>query len=154
MEFANLITELTRAAVQGDGRAVRACFTPDGIYHDCFYGAFEGDAIIDMIEGHFHRDACNFIWDIHDPVTDGQTGYARYVFSYESRLPQATGRRAGFEGVSICKLRDGRIASYREVANSLVGLHLLGFAPERLARLAGREAEAFFSRPEVAHHRA
>ncbi len=153
MSFATLITDMTRAAVAGDGRAARACFTPDGVYHDCLYGAFQGDAIIHMIEGYFHRDAANFRWDLHDPVSDGRLGYVRYVFSFESKLPESVGRRGGFEGVSICELQDGKFASYREVANSLVGLQALGFAPERLAKLAAREAAAFFARPEAERHR-
>ncbi|MGD9603423.1 MAG: nuclear transport factor 2 family protein [Gammaproteobacteria bacterium] len=153
MDFPTLIRTMTAAAVRGDGRAVRACFTPDGVYHDCFYGAFAGDRIVEMIEDCFHRDACNFVWDIHDPIANEHLGYARYVFSYESRLPQAAGRRAGFEGVAVCALRDGLIASYHEVANSLVGLQALGFAPDRLAKLAARESQAFFARTEAAHHR-
>lgn len=153
MDFATLISNLSRAAVRGDGQAARACFTPEGIYHDCFYGAFQGDAIVDLIEHYFHRDGCNFIWDIHHPIADDRLGYARYTFSYESKLPQAAGKRAGFEGVSICELREGKLVSYREVANSLVSLQVLGFAPEHIAKLAAREAAAFFARPEVAHHR-
>jgi hypothetical protein len=153
MDFPELLQTMTAAAVRGDGAAVRACFVPDGVYDDCFYGAFHGDAIVDMIEGFFHRDAGNFRWDLHGPVSDGRTGYARYVFSYESRLPEAAGRRAGFEGVAICTLRDGLIERYHEVANSLVGLHALGFAPERLARRAARESTAFFAREEAREHR-
>ncbi len=152
MSFATLIATMTQAACRGDGAAVAACFTPDGVYHDCFYGAFEGPAIARMIEDFFHRDARDFRWDLHDLVDDGRTGYARYVFSYESRLPAAAGRRALFEGVSICRLRDGRIESYREVANSAVGLHALGFAPERIAKLLGREARELAARPESAGH--
>lgn len=154
MEFAELIQSMTAAAVRGDGAAVRACFTPEGVYDDCFYGAFKGDAIIGMIEGLFHRDACRFRWDLHDPVSDGKMGYARYVFSYESRLPEAAGLRAGFEGVAICELREGLIHRYHEVANSLVGLHALGFPPERLAKRAARESAAFFARAEAREHRA
>lgn len=152
-DFPALIRRMTQAAVRGDGRAVRACFTPDGVYHDCFYGAFRGDAIISMIEDCFHRDAREFRWDIHAPLSDGVTGYARYVFSYESRLPGAEGRRAGFEGMAVCTLREGLIESYREIANSLVALQALGFAPDRLARLAARESAAFFASPEASAHR-
>jgi SnoaL-like domain len=152
MDFTALLTQLTQAAVRGDGAAARALFTADGIYHDCLYGSFQGDAIVGMIEQYFHRDATKFIWDLHDPVSDGRIGYARYVFSFESKLPDSLGKRAGFEGVSICELRDGKLASYREVANSLVGQQALGFVPERLARLAARESAAFFARAETAHH--
>lgn len=152
MDFATLIGTMTAAAVRGDGAAVAACFTADGVYHDCFYGAFQGAAIVDMVERFFHRDAGNFIWDIHDPVCDGTTGYARYVFSYDSALPESAGKRAIFEGVSICELRDGKIASYREVANAAAGLHGLGFAPDRLAKWAGRQATELKARAEAAHH--
>jgi len=69
--FAALLGRMTAAAVAGDGAAVRACFTPAGVYHDCFYGSFAGDAIVGMIEGMFHRDATRFIWDLHDPMAEG-----------------------------------------------------------------------------------
>lgn len=153
MSFAELIVTMTQAACRGDGAAVAACFTDDGVYHDCFYGAFAGAAIATMIEDYFHRDARDFRWDLHDIVDDGRIGYARYVFSYESKLPSAAGRRALFEGVSICELRQGRLASYREVANAAVGLHTLGFAPERIAKLLDREARELAGRTEAALHR-
>lgn len=152
MSFATLITRMTQAACRGDGAAVAACFTPDGIYHDCFYGAFQGAAIATMVEDYFHRDARDFRWDLHDVIDDGRIGYARYVFSYESKLPIASGKRAVFEGVSICELCGDRLASYREVANSAVGLHALGFAPERIAKLLAREARELAGRNEAARH--
>ncbi len=153
MSFATLLTTMTHAACRGDGAAVAACFTPDGVYHDCFYGPFQGAAIVTMVEDCFHRDARDFRWDLHDIVDDGRVGYARYVFSYESKLPAASGRRALFEGVSICELRGDRLASYREVANSAVGLHSLGFEPERIVKLLGREARELAGRSEAVGHR-
>ena len=36
--FGDLITRMTAAVCRGDGRAAAACFTPDGVYHDGFYG--------------------------------------------------------------------------------------------------------------------
>jgi len=154
MDFADLITEMTGAAARGDGAAVAACFCADGVYHDVFYGAFAGrEAIAEMIGGHFHRDATDFRWDIHDPVAAGDTGYARYTFSYTSKLPDCAGRRAIFEGVAICRLRDGLIAEYREIANVYPGLALLGFADARLARFAARQAEELRERAGAAHWR-
>lgn len=153
MDFAALMTAMTRAAVTGDGRAVGDCFTEDGVYHDVFYGAFRGRAAIaDMIENHFHRDAENFRWDLHEPVSDGRLGYLRYVFSFDSKLPEAAGRRALFEGVAILRLEDGLVAEYREVANPGPGLAMLGFPPERLAKFLARQAEALATRPEAADH--
>lgn len=151
-DFTTLITTMTQAACRGDGAAVAACFTADGVYHDCFYGSFSGAAIGDMIEHYFHRDAENFIWDLHDPVDDGVTGYARYVFSYDSKLATAAGRRAVFEGVSVCRLADGLIREYSEVAGSIAGLQQLGFEDARLGKLLAREAGALRARPESQHH--
>lgn len=151
-DFATLITTMTQAACRGDGAATAACFTADGVYHDCFYGAFSGAAIGDMIENYFHRDAENFIWDLHAPVDDGVTGYVRYVFSYDSKLVDAAGTRAVFEGVSICRLADGLISEYTEVAGSITGLQQLGFDDARLGKLLAREASALRARPEARHH--
>tara|TARA_R110002096_G_scaffold16991_19_gene58504 strand:+ start:9051 stop:9545 length:495 start_codon:yes stop_codon:yes gene_type:complete len=151
-DFAALISAMTQAACRGDGAATAACFTADGVYHDCFYGSFTGAAIGDMIENYFHRDAENFIWDLYDPVDDGNTGYVRYVFSYDSKLAQAAGKRAVFEGVSICRLSDGLLSEYTEVAGSIAGLQQLGFDDARLGKLLAREAGALRARPEARHH--
>jgi len=152
MGFSELISRMTQAAVRGDGAAVAACFTPDGVYHDVFYGAFRGPDIADMIENRFHRDAENFRWDLFDPVDDGRTGYVRYVFSYDSKLDGSKGRRAIFEGVAVCTLENGLIASYGEVANAATGLVCLGFPPERLAKFLGRQTEDLKGRDEAAGH--
>lgn len=154
MEFAALITSMTQAIVRNDGSAAAACFTADGVYHDVFYGAFARPDIPRMVSDYFHRDATNFLWDIHDPVTDGRIGYARYVFSYDGRIAGAEGRRALFEGVAVCRLRDGLIASYSEVANSAPGLAMLGFEPARLARIVERQGAALAARDEAARHHA
>ena len=71
MTFSELIGRMADAAARGDGQAVADCFTADGVYDDVFYGPFQGDAIKDMIENYFHRDGCNFRWDMHDAVDNG-----------------------------------------------------------------------------------
>ena len=99
------------AVEQRNGTAFAELFTEDGVYHDVFYGAFAGRAkIAEMIDDWFYRTAADFRWDMHAPVSDGETLYARYTFSYRSTLPEAKGARAMFEGVAIMKLRDGKIA--------------------------------------------
>ena len=155
MNPTELLRDFCRHVESGDGTAFAALFTEDGVYHDVFYGAFQGrERIAAMITGWFHRDATDFRWDMHDPVFDGSTLYARYVFSFSSKLPDAEGRRAIFEGVSIMTIRDGAIASYREVANVGTGYADLGFAPGRIVRLFQREARSLREREEAARHRA
>ena len=153
MDFGVLIRKMTQAACEGDGAGVAACFTEDGVYHDVFYGAFEGRSkIAEMIHNYFYRDACNFRWDLHQPVSDGTTGYCRYVFSYESLLGDAKGSRTMFEGVAIATLEDGLIMSYTEVANASPGLRRMGFAPERLAKFVDKQGAELAARKEAKGH--
>ena len=133
------------AVEQRNGTAFAELFTEDGVYHDVFYGAFAGrEKIAAMIDDWFYRTAEDFRWDMHAPVSDGETLYARYTFSYRSTLPEAKGARAMFEGVAIMKLRDGKIASYHEVANTAPGFRRHEFragAHCENRRQAGRGAE-------------
>jgi ketosteroid isomerase-like protein len=148
-----MLDEFCRAVERRDGRGFAQLFTGDAVYHDVFYGAFEGrPRIAELIDDWFYKTADDFRWDMHDPVSDGSHLYARYTFSYRSRLPEANGARAMFEGVAIMTLRDGLIASYREVANTATAFTIMNFAPERIAKLAAREAAALKARPEMARH--
>jgi hypothetical protein len=87
-------------------------------------------------------------------VSDGTLLYARYVFSYRSLLPEAKGARAMFQGVAILRLREGLIAEYREVADTAPAFVAMGFAPERIARIAAKQGAATFAGPEWDRHRA
>jgi limonene-1,2-epoxide hydrolase len=148
-----LLEAFRDAAGRRDGRAFAALFTPDGVYHDVFYGAFRGtDAIASMIEDVFYRTAEDFRWDFHDPLGDGRLVYARYTFSYRSLLPEANGARVLFEGVAIIRLEGGRIADYREVADTGPAFVDLGFAPDRIVKILGRQGAALKARDEMKRH--
>ncbi|WP_342641516.1 nuclear transport factor 2 family protein [Rhodoligotrophos ferricapiens] len=149
-----LLSAFTDAVERRDGRSFAQLFTEDGIYHDAFYGSFQGRArIAELIDDWFHRDAKEFRWDMHDPVTDGRMLYTRYVFSYISTFLEAQGRRVMFEGVAIMRLRDGLIADYREVANTGPALLRTGFPAERVAKILERQGEELAGREEAAGHR-
>jgi len=153
MNLTAMLRAFCDAVEQRNGRAFAALFTEDGVYHDVFYGAFSGhDAIADMVDDHFYRTATDFRWDMHTPVSDGETLYARYTFSYRSTLAEAKGARAMFEGVAIMKLRDGKILRYHEVANTAPAFVELNFAPERIARIVARQGAALKARPEMKRH--
>ena len=154
MEVNTLLRAFCEAVERRDGRSFASLFSEDGVYHDAFYGAFAGRAkIAELINDWFYRTARDFQWDMLEPVTDGDTLYARYAFSYISTLPEAQGRRVGFEGVSIMKLRDDLISEYREVANVGPALVALGFAPERVCKILAREGKRLRDAPEMARHR-
>ncbi len=153
MNMPAMLQTFCGAVERRDGAAFAGLFTEDGVYHDVFYGAFAGRArIAEMIDDWFYRTATDFRWDMHAPVSDGHTLYARYTFSYRSTLPEARGARAMFEGVAIMKLRDGRIAEYHEVANTAPGFVDMNFAPERIAKIVAKQGAALKARPEMKRH--
>jgi ketosteroid isomerase-like protein len=155
MDAASLLKDFCSAVERRDGQAFASLFTEDGVYHDVFYGAFKGrEKIAEMVNDWFHRTAREFRWEMFRPVSDGTTLYAYYTFSYVSTLPEAKGKRVGFDGVSIMTLRDGKIAEYREVANAALGLLDIGFAPERVAKILAKEGAQIKARPEWQRHRA
>ena len=153
MDHIKLLREFCGAVEKRDGAAFARCFTSDAIYHDVFYGPFEGHAkIAEMITDWFFRTARDFRWDMHDPVTDGHGLYARYTFSYVSILPGAGTNRVGFEGVAMMKLRDGLILEYREIANVGPALVALNFAPERVCKILAKEGAHLKNDPAMARH--
>lgn len=153
MNVSTMLRSFCDAVERRDGRGFAELFTEDGVYHDVFYGAFEGQTqIAAMIDDHFYRTATDFRWDMHSPVSDGEMLYARYTFSYRSLLPEANGARAMFEGVAIMTLRDGRIADYREVANTAPAFVDMNFAPERIAKIAARQGAGLKARPDMQRH--
>lgn len=153
MDVSTMLREFCDAVEKREGRRFAELFCEEGVYHDVWYGAFTGrDAIARMVDVRFYETADTFRWDMVDPVFDGRTLYARYLFSYRSLLPGAAGRRTMFEGVSIMKIRDGLIAEYREVANAAVGLVGMSFAPERIAKILRRQSDELRARPEMTRH--
>lgn len=141
--FGDLLGRMTQAICRGDAEGASACFTPQGVYHDGFYGEFRGRAEIDrMLRGFFYRDAEKFEWTLHGAVSDGTAGYAQYDFSYVSRLEGSAGTRVGFSGVSICRLEGGLIAHYGECFERAPVLAKLGFPDARILKSVQRWAKA------------
>ncbi|MBE0613670.1 MAG: nuclear transport factor 2 family protein [Burkholderiales bacterium] len=146
-EFRALIERMTQAICRGDGAAAAACFIPEGIYHDGFYGEFHGrEAIRGMVEHHFHGHARDFSWTLSDTLSDGRLAYARYAFSYTATIAGSEEQRVYFSGIAHVRLENGLIARYSEVFDRGVALAQMHFAPERiaksLARWAGEEIKA------------
>jgi ketosteroid isomerase-like protein len=140
--FRSLIERMAQAICRGDGVAASACFVPDGIYRDGFYGEFRGrDAIRDMVEKHFHANARDFTWQMSDTLSDGSLGYARYDFSYTSRIPGSEGVRVFFAGISQVRLKAGMIERYDEMFDRGTALVQMNFEPAQIAKSLKRWAE-------------
>ena len=141
--FADLLAVFAAAVVANDGGGLGALFTPDGVYADEFFGAHCGRAAIAAMLQRFHDTGRDYRWDFLDPVSDGTTGYARFRFSYASRLPECTGRPVVFTGMSCFRFAEGGlIAHYREAFDRGVALVQLGFPAERIKRILEKAAAA------------
>ena len=153
MTTEELLRGFCDAVEQRNGKALAELFSEDGVYHDVFYGAFEGRAkIAEMVDDVFYRSATDFRWDMHSPLSDGDTLYAHYTFSYRSKLPEAKGARVMFEGVAMMRLREGKIVTYHEVANTAPAFVDLNFAPKRIFKILAKQGAALKARPEMRRH--
>lgn len=154
-DFSSLIARFGAAATAGDGRALAHLFAEDGVYHDYIYGPHRGrDAIADMLENLFHRDATEYDWTFFDPVCVGDTGYARSLSRFVSTIAEFKGREVVIDGISRFVLRDGLVAEYHESVNGGVAQAQLGIAPERMAKVMAKWTKRLLDNPEVEAYRA
>ena len=141
-DFPGLLRRFAAAVVANDGAPLAALFTDDGVYEDGFFGAHKGsDAIIAML-ARFHATGTNYRWDFFDPLADGRIGYARWRFSYASKMPGAEGKPVVFEGTSLFEFRGERIARYSEAFDRGVALVQQDFPAERLKKILHKTAQA------------
>ena len=150
--FADLLGRFARACVANDAARFAGFFTEDGTYEDDFFGLFRGrDEIAAMLQ-RFHDTGENYRWDFYDLVTDGALAYASFRFSFASKLPGCEGRPVLITGISCFRFRGPLIAAYRETFDTGIALAQLGFAPERLKRVLGKEAAAQNAAADAREH--
>lgn len=152
--LAEIVKLFTAAVEAGDGQAFAALFAEDGVYDDVFYGEFKGrEAIARMLEGLFHRDGENFIWRMPDPVDNGTTGYARWYFSYDCKLPHIAGKRIFMDGVGLFQLRDGLIGRYEDMCRTAELLRQLEMPADKHQRVIEKMFARSQENPHWAEHR-
>ena len=148
--FARLLSDFTLSAESGDSARFANHFTEDAVYHDYIYGPHQGRAdIAHMMQNLFHRDATDYRWEMFDPVFDGRRGYAWWLSSFTSTIPQFKGQRVVIDGMSRFILRDGLIAEYRESVNGGVAMAQLGVEPARMEKVFLRWTGWLKERPET-----
>ena len=152
MEFSELINRFAAAAASGNGDALADLFTPDGIYDDYFFGPCAGREAIKNMLGHFAEGGSNFRWEFFDAVRAGNTGYASYRFSFDSKRPEAKGTRVTFDGIGRFDLQGNRIRRYSEVFDRGMALAQQAFDPAHLARIELKYARALKQRPDWKEH--
>jgi SnoaL-like protein len=150
--FAELLTIFADAVQANHGRRLAMLFTEDGVYEDGFFGVHSGRAAIAAMLQRFHDTGSSYLWEFVDPVSDRVIGYARFRFSYTSRLPESTGQPVLFEGISCFRFRGGLIAHYSEAFDRGVALAQLDFPAERIKRILQKAAAAQTQLPEARRH--
>ena len=150
--FTALLAAFSAAVQANDGRRLAMLFTADGIYEDSFFGARAGRASIAAMAQRFHDTDGSYLWEFLDPVRDGNIGYARFRFSYASRLPECMGRPVLFEGISCFRFEGELIARYSEVFDRGVALVQLAFPPERIRRVLEKVVQGQNRQPEARAH--
>jgi hypothetical protein len=153
MDFAELVRRFGDAAASGDGEALADLFTPDGTYDDYFFGPSTGREAIKRLLAQFGDGGRNFRWELYDPVRCGSIGYASYRFSYDSTRAEAEGARVVFDGIGRFELEDDLIRRYSEVFDRGMALAQQAFAPEHLAKILLKYANATRARPQWSGHR-
>ncbi len=153
-DFPALLQRFCDAVEGADHEGLAALFAGDGVYHDYIYGAFRGrPAIAHLLETHFWGTAEAFRWQMLDPVFDGRTGYARYLFSFTATQQWYRGRRVLLEGTAIFKVNArGEIDEYREIVQGLAAMVQLGVDPQRMASRGQKWADELRARPEAQPH--
>jgi limonene-1,2-epoxide hydrolase len=152
IDFATLLQQFAAAVVANHGAALARLFTDDGVYEDGFFGAHKGHAEIARMLARFHATGTDYRWDFFDPLCDGRIGYARWRFSYASKMPGAEGKPVLFEGTSLFEFRGERIAHYSEAFDRGVALVQQDFPAERLKKILVKTVQAQSARPECREH--
>ena len=150
--FAVLLTTFADAVQSNHRQRLALMFTEDGVYEDGFFGAHVGRESIATMLQRFHETGSSYFWEFVDPVTDGEIGYARFRFSYASRLPESIGRSVLFEGISCFRFRGELISHYSEAFDRGVALAQLAFPAERIKRILEKAAESQNQQSEARRH--
>jgi SnoaL-like domain len=150
--FAVLLTTFADAVQSNHGQRLALMFTEDGVYEDGFFGAHVGRGSIATMLQRFHETGSSYFWEFVDPVTDGAIGYARFRFSYASRLPESMGRAVLFEGISCFRFRGELISHYSEAFDRGVALAQLAFPAERIKRILEKAAASQNQLSEARRH--
>ena len=147
-----LLTTFADAVQSNHRQRLALMFTEDGVYEDGFFGAHVGRESIATMLQRFHETGSSYFWEFVDPVTDGEIGYARFRFSYASRLPESIGRAVLFEGISCFRFRGELISHYSEAFDRGVALAQLAFPAERIKRILEKAAASQNQLPEARRH--
>ena len=134
--FEKLTYELTQSVCNNDGESLTKLFADNGVYHDYIYGCFKGKKNIKlMLNNYFHRDAKNFFWEMSDHIFSKDKGYAKYMFTFTSKIPEYYGKKIIVSGISFFRFKSNLIVEYSESVNGGIAMVQLGVKPEKMQKV-------------------
>ena len=134
--FKNVTHELTQSVCDNDGENLANLFADDGVYHDYIYGSFKGKKNIKlMLNNYFHRDAKNLFWKMSDHIFREDIGYAKYMFTFTSKIPEYLGKKVVVSGISFFRFKLDSIVEYSEAVNGGIAMVQLGVKPEKMQKV-------------------
>jgi steroid delta-isomerase-like uncharacterized protein len=140
----SIVHRFAEAFNRNDVDGLLGCFTAQASYDDLFFGPHAGQpALREMFARMFHEGR-DYRWQMDTVVEDPRHAAAEWTFSYRvsEAIPRSQGRPVRFRGMSLFELEGGRIAAYREYADTGVALLQLGFKPEALAKVLSKRLPA------------
>ena len=133
--FLEITKNLTKYACDQNGDNFANLFSEDGTYHDYIYGSFKGRKDIKMmLVKYFHRDAKNLNWEMYDHVLVKNIGYAKYRFSFISKIPEYLGKKVVISGMCFFRFKSNLITEYTESVNGGIAMVQLGVKPEKMEK--------------------
>lgn len=102
------------AWTSGDPARIAHCVTPDCVIIECYGPVYRGrDRVLQWARAWFEAGGVVHAWDVRDRMVAGDRQVAEWTFTCTWG-----GRRSTFDGCSVARARDGRIARLREYATS------------------------------------
>src|SRR4030095_16610993 len=140
----SIVRECAEAFNRQDVEALVDLFTETGSYDDIFFGPHHGRAALREMFERMFREGKGYHWRFDTIVEDGRRAAGEWRFSYtvSDAVPRSAGRPVRFTGMSVFDLEGGKIAAYREYADTGVALLQLGFKPEGLAKVLAKRVPA------------
>ena len=98
-----------------------------------------------MLNNYFHRDAKNFFWEMSDHIFREDKGYAKYIFTFTSKIPEYYGKKVVVSGISFFRFKLNSIVEYSESVNGGIAMVQLGVKPKKMQKVFSLLCSANFS---------
>ena len=125
----NIAEEFCKRFSKKDTDSFLELFLNNAIYIDSLYGEYRGKDEIREFHKRCHKEAKNYNFIPKNIISREDKVAFEWELSFILLTPFATGKKVTVNGCSFIDLRDGKISSYREYADS-ISILLKGNVPE------------------------